>query len=210
MIKSAVIVDTRNDISLIDIINNHMKHLDSEWKLTIFCGLRNSHFLKKAFSEAKIISLGSDRITIDQYNALLTSEYFWKQIEGEKVLIFQADSMLLRKGIDDFLQYDYVGAPWMFQENGGNGGLSLRTKQAMLDIIKIKPFVPHKDGNEDIYFCNNMHIVSNNMAPREVCFKFSVETIYHLGTLGYHSISRYHSPEKCNQIINQYDDKIDT
>ena len=31
---------------------------------------------------------------------------------GEKILIYQDDTMLFHNSIEEFLKYDYIGAPW--------------------------------------------------------------------------------------------------
>jgi hypothetical protein len=59
--------------------------------------------------------------------------------------------------------------------------------------------------NEDHWFCLHMHDFKiGSPAPREVNAKFSVEAVYQLGTLGYHAIEKWLSPEECARIRNQY------
>lgn len=177
MNKCAVIVDTRPiDQSIID---NHMKFLPG-WDL-------------------RIVNILPEN-SIAGYNKLLTSKEFWKSLP-ETVLIFQQDSGLLREGIQEFIGWDYVGAPWPFQQHGGNGGLSLRHRDAMIEVINK---VPYNGDNEDIYFCNNMNRLGMNLALRSVCDKFSAESIFKLGTLGYHGISNWLTKEQCELIRNQY------
>lgn len=144
--------------------------------------------------------------TIEQYNRKLTSAGFWHTLnQYKKVLIFQHDSALLREGIEEFLEWDYVGAPWKFQEHGGNGGLSLRNPKAMLACIEKQPWNPSL-GNEDVYFSNLLKDMPEyKPAPRDVCSKFSCESIFQLGTIGYHAIEKYLTPEEVNQIKTQYD-----
>jgi hypothetical protein len=147
---AAVIVESREINNIQSIINRHMDKLPG-FDLVIFHGLdiRNLH----------------------EYNYLLTSIMFWNELTSYKrVLIFQHDTGLF-KGIDDFLEWDYIGAPWQFQDFGGNGGLSIRNPQAMIDTIIQKPYSSNY-GNEDIYFS---YYLIGKMAPRSECEKFSVE-----------------------------------
>jgi hypothetical protein len=140
--------------------------------------------------------------SIPDYNELLTSHAFWDKIDEENILIIQHDTNILRFGIEEFYQYDYVGAPWKFQQHGGNGGLSFRKKSTMLECIEKVPY--NGTDNEDVYFSNTLKLLGKNLAPREVCEKFSCETIFKLGTLGYHAIEKYLTSEQCEQIKNQY------
>lgn len=80
----------------------------------------------------------------EEYNRLLLSTDLWKSIKGEHLLIFQTDTVLCRASphaVDDFLQYDYVGAPWASAPHlpCGNGGLSLRTKSKALQVLGVEP-----------------------------------------------------------------------
>jgi hypothetical protein len=141
--------------------------------------------------------------SILDYNKLMTSLDFWQRRKTKKVLIFQHDSALLRKGIERFYEYDYVGAPWGFQEHGGNGGLSLRSVDSMIWCIKQKPWISRL-GNEDVYFSNMLKDSNYKLAPREVCEEFSVESIYKEGALGYHAIEKYLTPQQVLKIKFQY------
>lgn len=148
-------------------------------------------------------------VNMHDYNKHLTDPKFWAEhCDVDRVLIFQHDSGLLRKGIEEFFDFDYCGAPWVFQLHGGNGGLSLRNPRIMLHICQQFPYrgmAVH--GNEDVYFSNIMHEskgCAGLLAPREVCSKFSVESIYQLGTFGWHGIHKWLTPQQCNNVLNQY------
>lgn len=162
---------------------------------------RHKAFLPGSFG---LLHIAADIGCVEHYNKIMTSREFWEAVPFDKVLIFQHDSGLLRYGIEEFFNYDYVGAPWKFQEHGGNGGLSFRSKKAMLDIIDAWPYRGMADGYEDVYFSNKLRDYGYNLAPREVCKRFSVETIFELGTLGYHAIDKWLSKEQCDKILNQY------
>jgi Protein of unknown function (DUF5672) len=95
----------------------------------------------------------------DDYSRLLMSPDFWRFVNADQALVFQTDSVLCSLSpwrIDDFLQYDYIGAPWMVPMHGldvGNGGLSLRNVSLMLDITET--YRPGLDEHEDVYFARS-------------------------------------------------------
>ena len=46
------------------------------------------------------------------YDQKLTDPWFWSMFEpDEKVFLFDLDTLLLRKNVGDFMQYDFVSAP---------------------------------------------------------------------------------------------------
>ena len=178
--NGAVIVENRFDVDII--VEVHKKYLPIDWN---------------------VLHINAPISTEQEYNLLLTSKEFWEQIPFDKVLIFQHDSLLLREGIEDFLQYDFVGAPlYHIDFPAMNGGLSLRDKSASLEVINKIPY----DGsmNEDVWFCKQMQRLGRNLPTKEVAQSFSVETIYGLGSLGVHAIDKWLTPEQCELILNQY------
>lgn len=197
--KGAVIVETRPLGNLPLIISSHMKMLDHTWGLTIYHGDKNKNMIYDNFPEARKIQVG--KMGRKEYNNLLTSYEFWDSLPYEKVLIFQHDSLLLRKGMRDFLKWDYIGAPWGGNRIGGNGGLSLRSRAAMMDIIKS---CSRHTGNEDVYFSGNLQGTKKKYAPFKVCREFSCEMHPCLGTLGCHALFRYAHGKLRENILNQY------
>lgn len=80
---------------------------------------------------------------------------------------------------DDFLLYDYIGAPWPWFNNiVGNGGFCLKSKKFILSQLKICKNYRVK-YNEDIELCINLKNVFEsygcNFAPYNIAYKFSVE-----------------------------------
>lgn len=186
MRKGVLIIDSiRNSQVIANVIAAHQKFLPEDWRVLWV-------------NDKSLVS------NISDYNMLLTTYEFWEALPFDKVLIIQHDSGLLREGIEKFLEWDYVGAPWGFQEYGGNGGLSLRSREAMMKVIEQFPYRPIVHGNEDVYFSNHLVKAGCKLAPREVCFEFSCESIYRLGSLGFHAIDKYLTPKQVKNVLNQY------
>lgn len=178
----ALIVENRSIPYLTDIIEKHEKMLPKN---------------------TPVYWLNNEPIhSMRDYNALMLSKRLWRNLNAERVLIFQHDSGLLKDGIEDFLEYDYCGAPWSWMAHGGNGGLSIRNPKTMMEIIDKGNW--NGSLNEDHHICNVMHELGMNLAPREVCSQFSVEAVFQLGTIGYHAIDTWLTPRECEAIRNQY------
>jgi hypothetical protein len=200
----AVIVETRINKALPDIILDHYKYLPDDCDLLFFTSEEGFKYYDNELENTVFVDTQPIK-SLNDYNKLLTSHDFWAGLPNEKALIFQHDSMLLRDGIEEFLEFDLVGSPWRFQQHGGNGGLTIRNPLVMREICKDFKWNPSL-GYEDVYFSNVMY---NNdigeLAPREVCERFSCETIFKLGTLGYHAIDKYLPSNQCHLIRTQYD-----
>jgi len=120
------------------------------------------------------LPLKRDNLTLLSYSRLLTSTQFWARVQAEQVLIVQTDACFHAEspfGLRYWQQlmeadgeegFDYVGAPWPkyrtplcwpWSTGTGNGGVSWRRTQAMLQAIEtLGPFQPRKHVAEDVYF----------------------------------------------------------
>lgn len=144
----AVFVEFRKLNHVEFIIRNCIHKLGTRFMHTIVCGKDNYNQIKDICQKIKrtinIINLNVSNADRKYYTNLLLSKDFWNKLHGEKILIYQEDSLIFHKNIEPFLQFDYIGAPWPHHYKNkniphqGNGGLSLRSKKHMLQCIDIK------------------------------------------------------------------------
>lgn len=77
--------------------------------------------------------------SVEKYSDFMIKELY-KYIDTEFALVFQYDGFILNPSAwsDDFLKYDYIGAPWYHLGNihVGNGGFSLRSKK-LIDWLAV-------------------------------------------------------------------------
>ncbi len=208
MSLASCIIESRPLPNLVQIIREHLKFLPANTKLILYCSPANYTMLTEAFPRAATAVMPDEICckNMESYNKLLTTPKFWEMLlPWDRCLIFQHDSRILRKGIEEFYPYSYIGAPWIWDKEdlAGNGGFSLRDPKIMLEICT-KFERPH-GLNEDLWFCKMMkeHNIGQ-VAPREIADTFSCETIFKLGTFGYHAISSWMNHQDCEQIKNQY------
>ena len=199
--NGCIFIETRERTGLSEIFERHLQYVPDLYPMAV-CSKFNEHQFK---DYDKIIIDHPANISV--YNYMLTSCNFWGKIPFDKVLICEHDSGILREGIEEFEQWDYVGAPWWFQSWGGNGGFSWRSVEVMKTICQVVKYNPSM-GQEDLFFCNEMQKSDQfKMAPHLVCSKFSVETVFNMGTFGYHfggDAKRLLSKNQISKIKNQY------
>ena len=167
------------------------------WSHTVVCGVLNASLISSWNLNINIIKLPIQNLTPSSYSSLLLTPHFWKQFQGEHLLIYQEDSMIFHNKIQPFLMYDYVGAPWPVHQNDnkmgvGNGGFSLRKKSAMLKCLATLPpnqikletstldYMKSTNSTcvpEDVYFSKTLIDYDiGSVAPRHVALDFSQET----------------------------------
>lgn len=201
---AAVIVETRPLANLQKVIEDHLRFLPEHVALYVFGSEHVNVLLHQSNFKYWFADIGRV-MTEKHYNILLTSKEFWNYISEENVIIFQHDSEILRPWDDDFYNYEYLGAPWIFQNHGGNGGLSFRKKSEMIKAIeKFGPYDQSRHGNEDVFFSNAIYQTHSHY-NKEACKRFSCESIYQLGTFGCHAIDKYLTPQECDKIRRQYE-----
>jgi hypothetical protein len=131
------------------------------------------------------------KMNIVDYNRFVIYELY-KYIETEFTLQIQSDGYIVNPDMwqHEFLQYDYIGAPWDFLEaewsfdkkgekiKVGNG-ISIRSKKVLEIPSKCNmPWIPrHGNYNEDTQICiwNRELFIENGVtfAPFEVAKYFS-------------------------------------
>jgi hypothetical protein len=216
--KYCVIVEPRSMEILPKVIKNFMYLLQHKgWGLIVAHGTENETFIKNhlnGWPNVKFYNLGEKNLTIDMYNMMFCTPKFWSDLLSMKckhALIFQNDTLLLKDNIDDFLEYDYVGAPWFVKFYGilevGNGGLSLRNVQKMIDITSQCPrYIPSEKGgtmyldHEDIYFAFWCLMKNYKIPTPKKAKEFSVETVYYNDTCGLHKPLLKEFPSKQHYI----------
>lgn len=198
--NAAVITETRHFNP--QIIRDHLSMLPDDFELVVFCSEANKRLFNEFDSEKYIVSINN----LNDYNRLLTSTFFWDKLQQyERVLIFQTDSKILRKGIEAFYEYSFIGAPlYHIDFPCMNGGLSLRDPKAMLDVInRISWHIGL--GHEDIFYCNALkNHPLHELPTKEIAQSFSVETIFNLGSFAIHAANKYLSSDQLTQILTQY------
>ena len=194
----AAIVEPRKD-NLVKIIQHFLRVLPANTHFQVYHGTENVDILYINFSEEinsgkmSLWNMGIDNLSIQGYSALLTSETFWNTIQSERVLIFQTDAITCDSGVDiqEFKEYDYVGAPlsmficvlvnllfickgyFLQHSRYYNGGLSYRRKSTALKVIKRYPW--DRKCTEDVWFCAFIPHVGGKLPSREIARKFSFE-----------------------------------
>lgn len=162
-------------------------------------------FIQSQFVNNKIsyiqYKLIGDFNTIKSYNWLLLNPEFWQQFNEEFLLIFQPDCIILRDIEPNFYNYDYIGAVCgnISEENTFiiNGGLSLRRRQAMIDVCNsLNKKESSGEYAEDIIFTHKIrnNIKYNKKFPSiELCNHFAIESSGNIDTcVGIHGTDKYY------------------
>lgn len=196
----AVLVEFRTNDLIVTVVHNVNIHIPLTWPIQIFHGEANENFIRNS-TLAPLIASGKVFLSSikgvygrNQTHKLLLDPQFWERVRGEKILFFQIDSIMCSNSphkITDFLQYDYIGAPWdpswfIFSKVQlvGNGGFALRSRSKSLALLKLFPNV--RKMPEDVYYALNLHRVNGSVAPLNVAKTFAVESVYYDRPLGVH------------------------
>jgi Protein of unknown function (DUF5672) len=96
-------------------------------------------------------------------------------------LVIQWDSWIVDPAAwsDEFLEYDYIGAPWWHPvRNVGNGGFSLRSKRLGLYLSDNRAALPPVTTPEDDLLCRRLRPLLRGellFAPDDVAYRFARE-----------------------------------
>ena len=231
-IYEAVLIEYRILPHLQFLIKNMIIQLGDEWSHTVVCGTLNYTYMKQLCNSISptinVILTPYENLNQSSYSLLLSSSKFWNMFYGNKILIYQEDSIIFKKNIKQFLKYDYIGAPWCMNQNDtkqlvGNGGFSLRNKDVMLKAIhtlNIKLVKPNsstlkymkknkiKTCPEDVYFCKTIEDYKlGNIPNSAIASEFSTESILNYDSLGGHNFW-LHDNNWINRVLKIYNTRV--
>lgn len=233
--KLAIIVDPRYDELMEAVIRQHMFFLNPNgWNLMIISHASYADKIRADFPQCIFAEINESlvyfkdnkpNITIDGYNSIFLSPYFWSSLPSEHIFVFQKDCFMYKMFDEKFMEYDYVGARCvLFTYKDGtqfvitNGGLSLRKKTAMIDCINhinfeqlhkmfiVTDFEEVKNlykKNEDIFFSLVSSILNKNKPEHTIQPEFAVEAEYDILAAGHHGWNKlYHTKEQILEILS--------
>lgn len=211
----AIMLESRFNNDIIFVLKQFSRFLSDKWSMILYVTSDVYDKYMKVSSELnnniQIKLLNYTLTNVIDYTKIMFDINFWKELSHfEKVLIFQSDTMIYKYGIEKFIDYDYIGAPWPLEyniSNGvGNGGLSLRTIPAIIyclenkdkviidkyknydkDLIALKGIHP-----EDVFYSYAMNQFGFRVASPSIASKFAIETVmFNDDTIGSHQLSKF-------------------
>lgn len=226
---TAIIIEPRKHNALEFVLKNFTENLSDDWNFIIYYGNKNKEFINAIIKKfplsvqkrITLIQLNIDNLSIAEYSTLFYCPTFYNNIPTNTFLIFQTDSLILKENKDkiyDFIDYDYVGAPWsskighLSRMGVGNGGLSLRKKKKMQELLIYKENVIQNDKYgkyiaEDQFF-NGYYTPQVQVWKPSVpqAMNFSVETMFNEKPFGLHKCWNWLNEDELNYMIKKYPD----
>ena len=200
-----------NNVTLICVdCSRHAEALAAIRKSMAECDFAAVKFLTDRqlhFEGVEVVLIQSIR-SKEEYSEFIIKELN-KYFDTDFVLLVQHDGYVLngKSWLPEFLNYDYIGAPWLYSDgkNVGNGGFSLRSKK-LQDILAADDFIFASDPEDQAigrlyrdYLVKKYDIKfpSEDLADR---FAYELRTpIY--DTFGFHG--RFHKPFQKTVIIKR-------
>lgn len=217
-----MIIENRPSENLIPVILHFQSVLGPEWPIIFYTipttadALALSPAFARAIEENKVqVRFIPPEVTFSSHKAVslfLADAWIWENLAPyKKILLFQTDSIICSQStatIDDFVEYDLIGAPIAAQYGKGfNGGLSIRNRELTLDVFSMHSYandssVPGAPANmqfEDQWLFTRMSELppkkdgspGANLPNEETAKKFAVETIWQEKPFGFHQPTRW-------------------
>ena len=165
--KVAVIVDTRASGNIVPLVLHFSAVLGPTWPVLIYTPSENFGTFTTSAALLRYQAIG--RVVVrplaegvwfpnwDSVSGFLTTSWLWEELApAEHILLFQSDSILCSnsvRSVEDFFEYDYIGAPihpvW---GAGFNGGLSLRKRSTILKVLTDWTYQPGQGPEDQWYY----------------------------------------------------------
>jgi hypothetical protein len=125
--------------------------------------------------------------SVVDYETFITKELH-EHITTSHALMVQWDGYVLNGSAwdDKFLEYDFVGAPWFWDNVVGNAGFALISKKLLEELAKPEYESTPFDTNLCRKYREQLEKAGFKFAPAELASKFSVENLPYEGQFGWH------------------------
>ena len=136
--------------------------------------LNLSSLIRDETAAGRFIITPKEKGTRTLYARTCTYPEYWEMLQGDRLLVFQSDSVPCSGSnheIDEFFDYDYVGAPWVYNDHeGGNGGLSLRNRTAVISMLKHNIEETQRQASQDNFDWEDDLYRLSKLPPRSTHF----------------------------------------
>ncbi len=195
--NTMLIIDTRLSLNLVLVIRNALHKLPN-FNLMVISTKDNLDYLEKIFGKIFYkAELNKSKINLNEYSKILRDPEIWKKIPGEKVLVFQSDTIFLREIKDsEFYNLSMIGPTCVnFEDNEKfiiNGGFSFRNKELMIELSKNKII---NSSIEDYFFTEQLREHYPELMPNiNDCNNFAIESFGNkLTARGIHGTDKYYT-----------------
>jgi len=189
--KVALLVENRVNPILAPLMLHFMSVVPPDWRFRFMGSLESVEYLNTSRAIRNHVESGKLDLTYipanmttgsqEEISRFLTNLWLYETVlqPAEWLLVFQTDSMLCansRQSLNNWLDYDWVGAPWNPNGRfGGNGGLSLRRVSKIIQVLRNQQRIENSEP-EDVWLTDRLgHIPGAKLANGTVSLTFSGE-----------------------------------
>ncbi|KAL8845902.1 MAG: hypothetical protein Q9221_008969 [Calogaya cf. arnoldii] len=200
--KVALLIENRPEPMLAPHMLHMLSVIPPDWRAHFMGSDESVAYINSSRAIRYQVSLGRLDLTYipknmsvagqEQISQFLTTLYVYNTLvqPAENLLVFQTDSILCSqsgKSLNDWLEYDWVGAPWNRNGRyGGNGGLSMRKVSSIIKVLQNQRRIPNSEP-EDVWLSTRLgHLTGGKLANGTISNEFSVENTYFERPMGYH------------------------
>ncbi|KAK1971539.1 hypothetical protein LY78DRAFT_89270 [Colletotrichum sublineola] len=189
--KVALLIENRPNPILAPLMLHFISVVPPDWRFRFMGSVESVKSINQSVAIREQVAAGKLDLTYiptnmstagqEMISRYLTNLWLYETVlqPAEWLLVFQTDSILCansKRNINDYLEYDWIGAPWNPGGRwGGNGGLSIRRVSAMIDILRYQQRVDNSEP-EDVWLAERLaHRPGSKVANGTVSLYFSGE-----------------------------------
>ncbi|KAF7554753.1 hypothetical protein G7046_g6722 [Stylonectria norvegica] len=189
--KVALLIENRPNPILAPLMLYFMSVVPADWRFRFMGSPESVAAINTSYAIRNQVKAGKLDLTFipqnmstagqEMISRFLTTLWLYETVlqPAEWLLIFQTDSVLCansKHNLDDFLEYDWIGAPWNPNARwGGNGGLSLRRVSRIIEVLQNQKR-PDNSDPEDVWLTERLgHHPRGKVANGSVSLTFSGE-----------------------------------
>ena len=127
----------------------------------------------------------------NEYNTLLKNPEFYALLPGEHHIFLQMDTYLRKHIPEEWKVFDYIAAPYEWDESSVGGGFSYRKKQSMIHICKERTDTLI---DEDAFIMNGVRDLGYKIPEFNLGITYIAESCLYEDPIGVHQWWTFFSP----------------
>jgi len=198
-----VLIERRLHPNLAFVLQN-AAYFAPSWGIVLICSDVNYEYCKE-LCKGKSVDIrpffqGNPEPSIGkaEYNSFQQNAEFYKSLPGSNLIFLEVDCYFRKPVPDDWKAYDYIAAPYEWDETSFGGGLSFRKKEAMLRICSSG--IPPSEAADD-FLCKGVKALGLSTPSFEDNITYIAESCLYEDPIGVHQWWTFFNPREMEEDI---------
>jgi len=198
-----VLIERRLHPNLAFVLQN-AAYFAPSWGIVLLCSDVNSNYCKELCKGKSVdirpVFQGNPAPAVGkaEYNSFQQNAEFYKSLPGSNLIFLEVDCYFRKPVPEEWKTYDYIAAPYEWDESSVGGGLSFRKKEAMLQICS-SGLAPSEAADD--FLCKGVKTLGLSTPCFDTAITYIAESCLYEDPVGVHQWWTFFEPTHMEEDI---------